>query len=115
MGISHRLSCPHTHQQNGAVERKHRHVIETDLALLSHASISLTYWDDAFQTACFLINSLPTPLLKNSFPYEILFKKSTDYSLLRIFGCACWPNLCPYKSHKLQPHSAQYVFIGYSL
>jgi hypothetical protein len=62
MGISHRLSCPYTHQQNGAVERKHCHVVETGLALLSHASIPLTYWDDAFQTAYFLINRLPTPL-----------------------------------------------------
>ena len=22
-GITHKLSCPHTHQQNGAIERKH--------------------------------------------------------------------------------------------
>jgi hypothetical protein len=33
-GITHRLSCPHTHQQNGAIERKHRHIVETGLALL---------------------------------------------------------------------------------
>ena len=37
-GILHRVSCPHTHQQNGVVERKHRHIVETGLALLSHAS-----------------------------------------------------------------------------
>jgi len=115
MGISHRLSCPHTYQQNGAVERKHRHVVEIGLALLSHASIPLTYWDDAFQTACFSINRLPTPLLKNSSPYEILFKTSPDYSLLHNFGCAYWPNLRPYNTHKLQPRLAQCVFIGYSL
>lgn len=37
--ISHRVSCPHTHQQNGMVERKHRHIInEAALALLIHAS-----------------------------------------------------------------------------
>jgi len=27
-GISHRISCPHTHQQQGSVERKHRHLVE---------------------------------------------------------------------------------------
>ena len=38
LGISHRVSCPHTHQQNGAVERKHRHIVEAGLTLLAHAS-----------------------------------------------------------------------------
>jgi hypothetical protein len=42
-GISHRVFCPHTHQQNGAVERKHRHIVETGLALLYHASIPLRF------------------------------------------------------------------------
>lgn len=39
IGISHRVSCPHTHQQNGAAERKHRHIVEVGLALLAHASM----------------------------------------------------------------------------
>jgi hypothetical protein len=32
------VSCPHTHQQNGAIERKHRHLVETALSLLAQAS-----------------------------------------------------------------------------
>jgi hypothetical protein len=97
------------------VERKHRHIVETGLALLSHAHVPLHHWDDAFQTACYLINRLPTPTLNNSSPYVTLFQSSPDYTLLRVFGCACWPNLRPYNSHKLQPHSTQCVFLGYSL
>ena len=50
-GIVHRVSCPHTHQQQGSIERKHRHVVETGLSLLSHAHMPLRFWDDAFQTA----------------------------------------------------------------
>ena len=34
-GIHHQLSCPYTPQQNGLVERKHRHLIETTITLLS--------------------------------------------------------------------------------
>jgi histone deacetylase 1/2 len=30
-GILHRFSCPYTSAQNGRVERKHRHVVETGL------------------------------------------------------------------------------------
>jgi hypothetical protein len=114
-GIAHRLSCPHTHQQNGAVERKHCHIVETGLALLYHANLPLRFWDDAFQTACYLINRLPTTILKNKTPFETLFNSSPDYSLLKIFGCACWPNLRPYNSNKLQPRSLQCVFLSYSL
>lgn len=29
LGIHHRHICPHTHHQNGMVERKHRHIVET--------------------------------------------------------------------------------------
>ncbi|KAL5570298.1 hypothetical protein UlMin_026873 [Ulmus minor] len=43
-GIIHRFSCPYTSSQNGRVERKHRHVVETGLALLAHASLPLIYW-----------------------------------------------------------------------
>ncbi|KAF7840881.1 Retrovirus-related Pol polyprotein from transposon TNT 1-94 [Senna tora] len=69
-GIVHRLSCPHTHQQSGTAERKHRHVTETGLTLLATASLPLKYWDEAFITSVFLINRLPTPRLSNKTPYE---------------------------------------------
>ena len=114
-GILHQSSCPHAPEQNGVLERKHRHVVETGLALLYHASVPLCFWDDAFQTACYLINHLPTPILQNQSPFTKLFKISPDYSLLKFFGSTCWPNLRPYNSNKLQPRSLQCVFLGYSL
>ena len=114
-GIIHRVSYPHTHQQNGVVERKHRHVVETSIALLYHAKIPLQFWDDAFQTACYIINRFPTSTIKNLSPFEKLFNHALDYNMLRVFSCACWPNLRPYNSHKLQPHSSPCIFLGYSL
>jgi hypothetical protein len=80
LGILHRVSCPHTHQQNGAIKRKHRHIVQTDLALLSHAHLPLPFWDDAFSTACYLINRMPTTILQNQSPFEVLFKCSPEYS-----------------------------------
>lgn len=43
IGISHRVSCPHAHQQNDAIERKHRHIVEVGLVLLANASMPLKY------------------------------------------------------------------------
>ena len=34
-GIVHQISCPYTSQHNGLVERKHRHLIETTITILS--------------------------------------------------------------------------------
>jgi histone deacetylase 1/2 len=62
-GISHRVSCPHTSQQNDIDERKHRHLVETFLALLAHSSLPLRYWDEAFLNTCYLVNRMPTPVL----------------------------------------------------
>jgi hypothetical protein len=114
LGIAHRVSCPHTHQQNGSAERKHRHIVETGLALLAHAHIPLKFWYEAFLTATYLINRLPTRVIDNKCPLERLFNTPPNYSLLRVFGCACWPNLRPYNKHKLSFRSKECVFLGYS-
>ncbi|KAF7149901.1 hypothetical protein RHSIM_Rhsim02G0228300 [Rhododendron simsii] len=50
-GIVHQMSCPKTPEQNGVVERKHRHVVEHGLALLFHANVPKKYWVDAFMTS----------------------------------------------------------------
>jgi hypothetical protein len=55
-GIVHRISCPYTSEQNGIAECKHRHVVESGLALLAHSHLPNKYWVDAFLTAIYLIN-----------------------------------------------------------
>jgi histone deacetylase 1/2 len=37
--IFHRLSCPHTLQQNGLVDRKYRHIMEIELTLLVQSGL----------------------------------------------------------------------------
>ena len=114
IGISHHVSCSYAHQQNGSAERKHRHIVEVGLSLLAHASMPLKFWDEAFITATYLINRLPSKVINNETPLERLHHQSPDYTVLRTFGCACWPNLRPYNSRKLEFRSKQCVFLGYS-
>jgi hypothetical protein len=113
-GIIHRKTCPHTSQQNGLAERKLRHILETGLTLLAHSGLSKKYWVDAFLTSVYIINRLPTPVLQNSSPFEKLFHKIPEYSLLRVFGCKCFPLLRPYIAHKLEYRSKACIFLGYS-
>jgi hypothetical protein len=74
----------------------------------------LKCWDEAFLAATYLINHIPTKVLEFSSPLELLFKDKSNYGGLRTFGCACWPNLRPFNTNKLQFRSKQYVFLGYS-
>jgi histone deacetylase 1/2 len=93
VGIAHHVSCPHAHQQNGAAERKHRHIVEVGLALLAHALMPLKFWDKAFLAATYHINHTPSKVIDFATPLERLFKQTPDCSSLRVFGCACYPNL----------------------
>jgi hypothetical protein len=114
IGIMHQVSCPHVHQQNGSVERKHRHIIEVGLSLLASASMPLKFWDETFLTATYLINRTQSKVIHHQTPLERLYQIKPGYSLLRIFGCACWPNLLPYNQRKLVFCSKECVFLGYS-
>jgi histone deacetylase 1/2 len=68
IGIQHRLTCPHTSKQNGIAERKHMHIVETGIALPAHSSLPIHFVDEAFLTAVYLINRMPTQNLGNSTP-----------------------------------------------
>lgn len=114
-GISHLTTPPHTPEHNGLSERKHRHIVETGLSLLSSAKMPLTYWPLAFATAVFLINRLPTPVLSHISPFDKLFKQPPNYQKLRTFGCLCFPSLRPYAPNKLEDRSIPCIFVGYSL
>jgi hypothetical protein len=108
------VCCPHTHQHSNIIERKHHHVVEIGLALLAHGALPLWFWDEAFVTASYPINILPSKSLGSQTPFEKLLNKKPSYTHLKVFGSACWLHLCPYNAMKLSFHSMKCVFLGYS-
>lgn len=115
LGIFHWLSCPITSEQNGCVERKHRHVVELGLSMMSLASLPFKYWTCAFHTAAYLINRLPTVIYSYKFPFELLYNKLPSYSLLKVFGCSCFLCLRPYNKHKLEYRSQECMLLAIAL
>ncbi|PKU70959.1 Retrovirus-related Pol polyprotein from transposon TNT 1-94 [Dendrobium catenatum] len=113
-GIVHQISCPYTPEQNGTAERKHRHLIETTRTLINTASIPYKYWPDTVLTASYLINRMPSQNTKNKSPYQLLYNKTPDYSILRAYGCECFPWIPPQNRHKLAPRATSCIFLGYS-
>lgn len=47
-GITHLTCPPHTPEHHGYSERRHRHIVEIGLSLLTHASMPQKFWTLAF-------------------------------------------------------------------
>lgn len=61
-----------------------------------------------------MINRLPSKIINHETPLKRLHGQDPDYTFLRTFGCAVWPNLRPYNSRKLEFRSKRCLFLGYS-
>ncbi|XP_076910030.1 uncharacterized protein LOC143567510 [Bidens hawaiensis] len=87
-GIIHQTNCVGVPQQNGLVERKYKHLLETARALLFQYNLPLNFWGDCVLTATHLINLFPTELLDGKTPYEtlndVIFFKTHFLSLKHI-------------------------------
>jgi hypothetical protein len=108
------MSCPYTSQQNGKAGRSLRTLNNIMRCLLFQASLPPAYWVEGLHTAMYLVNGLPTKTFASSTPYSVLFSSEPSYDHLKVFGCACYPNMSSTSPHKLAPRSSLCVFLGYS-
>ena len=80
-GILHQSSYAHTPQQNGVVERKNRHLVETARTLLLHCHVPFRFWGDVVLTTCYLINRMPSSVLHDQILHSLLFSDQPLYFL----------------------------------
>ena len=114
-GILHQSSCAHTPQQNGVVERKNRHLVETARTLLLHSHVLFRFWENVVLTACYLINRMPSSILHYQIPHSLLFPTQPLYFLpSRVFGCTCFIHTLTPGQDKLSANAMKCIFLGYS-
>ncbi|XP_074304193.1 uncharacterized protein LOC141638914 [Silene latifolia] len=112
-GVLHQTSMAGRPQQNGRVERKHRHLVETARSLKLHAHLPAKFWGDCILAATYLINKMPTIVLDWQTPYEVLFSQKPKYEELRVFGCLCYASIPLGQSDKFAAKAKKCIMIGY--
>ncbi|KAL2253443.1 UNVERIFIED_CONTAM: Copia protein [Sesamum indicum] len=91
----------------------HRRLGHTPLLVLRHTNV-ISGSSYAILTATYIINRLPTSVLHWKSPYEVLYNKAVDYSIVRTFGCLAFvTNVLPHKS-KFTKRAFRCVFVGYA-
>lgn len=84
--IVHQKICLYTPQQNGAVKRKYKYLLETSRALLCQSKLTLQYWGECILTSTYLINKLTSSSLKNKCPFELLYQINQIIPILEVLG-----------------------------
>ncbi|KAL1224867.1 Retrovirus-related Pol polyprotein from transposon RE1 [Cardamine amara subsp. amara] len=110
----HQTSCPYTPQQNGVAERKNRHLMEVARSMMFNTNVPRRFWSDDVTTACYLINRIPTTILNDSSPFEVLNQTIPSIDHLRVFGCVCFVLRPGALRDKLEAKSTKCMFLGYS-
>ena len=116
-GILHETSYSQTPQQNGVVERKHQHILDTTCALLLGTHVPNQHWGDVVATAVHLLNHMPSKVLDFKTPLHALsIHVSLPIVLMippRIFGCVAFVHLHKNQCIKLDPCAVRCSFLGY--
>ncbi|XP_076942861.1 uncharacterized protein LOC143612872 [Bidens hawaiensis] len=100
-GIIHQTTCVAVSQQNGIVERKHKHLLETSRALMFQSKLPVQFWGDYILTATHLINRFLTEILNNKTPYEVLTRKLPSYAHMKSFGCLAYASTLSHSNNEL--------------
>ncbi|GJU43014.1 retrovirus-related pol polyprotein from transposon TNT 1-94, partial [Tanacetum coccineum] len=81
-GIKREFSIARTPQQNGVAERKNRTLIEAARTMLADSLLSIPFWAEAFNTACYVLNRCPLTILNTLDSLGKFDRKSDEGYLL---------------------------------
>ncbi|GJU54312.1 putative ribonuclease H-like domain-containing protein [Tanacetum coccineum] len=87
LGIKREFSIARTQQQNGVAKRKNRTLIEAARTMLADSKLLTTFWAEAVNTACYVLNRVLVIKPHNKTPCELFLGRERALRFMRPFGC----------------------------
>nr|GEZ55889.1 putative ribonuclease H-like domain-containing protein [Tanacetum cinerariifolium] len=114
-GIKRGYSNARTRQQNGVAEKKNITLIEAARTMLADSFLPTTFWAEAVNTTCYVLNRVLVTKPQNKTPYELLTSKQPIISYLKPFGCHMTILNTIDQLGKFDGNSNSGFLVGYSL
>lgn len=112
-GITHQKTVPYTPEQNGAIERENRTVIELARTSLHASGLPIKMWAEAINYAVYTLNRTGTSSSKDVSPSELWLKRKPDITSLKIFGEEVYVHIPKEKRRKWDVKAEIGNFVGY--
>ncbi|GKA10572.1 putative ribonuclease H-like domain-containing protein [Tanacetum coccineum] len=86
-GIKREFSVARTPQQNGVAERRNRTLIEAARTMLVDSKLPTTFWAEAVNTACYVLNRVLVIKPHNKTSYELIHRRTPLINFMKPFRC----------------------------
>ncbi|GJX83372.1 putative ribonuclease H-like domain-containing protein [Tanacetum coccineum] len=114
-GIKREFSVARTPQQNGVAERRNRTLIEAARTMLVDSKLPTTFWAEAVNTACYVLNRVLVIKPHNKTPYELIRGRTPLIDFMKPFGCPITILNTKDQLGKLDGKADEGFFVGYSV
>ncbi|GJT65638.1 ribonuclease H-like domain-containing protein, partial [Tanacetum coccineum] len=112
-GKQHKASCKD--KLNGVAERRNRTLIEAARTMLVDSKLPTTFWAEAVNTACYVLNRVLVIKPHNKTPYELIRGRTPLIDFMKPFGCPV--TILNTRDHlgKFDGKADEGFFVGYSV
>ncbi|GJR63738.1 putative ribonuclease H-like domain-containing protein [Tanacetum coccineum] len=114
-GIKREFSVARTPQQNGVAERRNRTLIEAARTMLVDSKLPTTFWAEAVNTACYVLNRVLVIKPHNKTPYELIRGRTPLIDFMKPFGCPVTILNTRDQLGKFDGKADEGFFVGYSV
>nr|GEV34786.1 ribonuclease H-like domain-containing protein [Tanacetum cinerariifolium] len=114
-GIKREFIVARTPQQNGVAKRKNRTLIEAARTMLVDSKLPTTFWEEAVNTAFYVLNRALVIKPHNKTPYELIHGRPQLINFMKPFGCLVTILNTKYYLSKFDEKANKGFFIGYSM